>query len=203
MKAPRPKQFDPVPAGNHIARLYQILHIGTISNPYQGQDRQVDTIRLTFELCNEKKEFRDGEGEKPYSISQDLTFSMGKKANLRKMVEGMLGKTLKDEEALDIEIESLLGTACLLSVVHKETAAGNTIARIQSASPLPKGLEAPDMVNPKKFIDVGDADCDELDNLPQFLREKIQSSHEYGVRFLGHVGPSEEDSLEALNTPPF
>lgn len=195
MRAPKPKQFDPVPAGNHVARLYQIIHIGTISNPFQGQERQVDTLRLVFELCNERKVFKEDGGEQPYSIGANYTFSMGNKANLRKIVQGILGKVLSDDEAFDIEIEKLLGKACLLSVVHKETSTGKTIALIQSASPLPKGLEAPDMSNLPKFIDVNESDRDELDTLPDFLRDKVQSSEEYGVRFLGK-GMSEEKSLE-------
>src|SRR3954447_9416571 len=86
--APKQKAHDPVPAGNHVARLYQIIHVGTVPSTYKGEARMSDQIRLTFELCNEKKEFKEGEGEKPLSISTRFeTYSMGKKSNLRKLVE--------------------------------------------------------------------------------------------------------------------
>ena len=77
------KSFDPVPADNHVARFYEIIHIGTIPTMWQGQEKMTDKIRLTFELCNEKKEFREGDGEKPFSISREFTYSFGSKGNLR------------------------------------------------------------------------------------------------------------------------
>jgi hypothetical protein len=42
-----------------------------------------DKIRLTFELCNERKEFKQGEGEKPFSFSREFTYSFGAKGHLR------------------------------------------------------------------------------------------------------------------------
>jgi hypothetical protein len=57
-----------------------------------------DKIRLTFELCNETKEFRKGEGEKPFSISCEFTYSLGSKGNLRPFVEGMTGTKMVDGE---------------------------------------------------------------------------------------------------------
>jgi hypothetical protein len=44
------------------------------------------------------------------------------------------------------------------------------------------------------FIDVGTSPREELDALPEFLREKVQASQEYGVRFLG-LGGSEHESV--------
>ena len=196
MKAPKQKQLDPVPAGNHVARLYSILHIGTINNPYKGQDRQVNTVRLTFELCNERKEFKEGEDEKPYSISQEYTFSMNKKSHLEHLVEGLLGKSLTDAEAANIEIEEMLGKACLLNVIHREAkASGNLYANIAGASPLPKGIEVPVMFNPAKWMSVLDASQEELDKLPDFLVKKVQSSEEYQQRFYG-VEPKETYSQD-------
>lgn len=40
-----------------------------------------DRIRLGFELCNETKEFKEGDGEKPFSISRELTYSFGASQN--------------------------------------------------------------------------------------------------------------------------
>lgn len=144
MKAPVKSggNFEPVPAGNHLAHLYQIIHIGTRPDEYQGQPRDSDKLRLTFELTDERKEFKEGEGEKPFSISQEYTFSMGEKANLRKTVEGLLGTALQDDEAAAFELEDLLGKPCLLNVVHAEAQNGKTYARIKGASPLPKGMTA-------------------------------------------------------------
>jgi hypothetical protein len=82
--AKKGKSFDPVPTGNHVARLYEIIHVGTIPTTWQGQEKMTDKIRLGFELCNEKKEFKEGEGEKPFSISREFTYSFGAKGTLRR-----------------------------------------------------------------------------------------------------------------------
>lgn len=105
MKAPKAKSFDPVPKGNHVARLYQIIHIGTVPTTFQGETRMTDKIRLTFELCNERKSFKEGDPEKPYSVSREFTFSMGKKSNLRAFIEGFGGTKLHDEEAYNFDID--------------------------------------------------------------------------------------------------
>jgi hypothetical protein len=188
---PKPRPRDPVPAGAHVARLYQIVHVGTVPSTYQGEARDADQIRLTFELCNKKKEFVEGEGEKPLSISTRFeTYSMGKKANLRRLIEGMLGTKLHDDEAYNFNLDDILGSECLLTVVHTERD-GNTYANIQGASPLPEGLKAPAIFNAPKFLDVNEMTVEEVSALPQFLQDKIKSSREYkdrhGVKEPNHM----------------
>jgi len=147
MQAKRPeKTYEPVPTGNHVARLYQIIHIGTNEFEYMGETKKSDKVRLTFELCNEKKVFKEGDEPKPYSISREFGLTMGKKSNLRPFVEGYIGTALDDEEAYAFDLEDLLGKPCMLTVIHA-TKGDNTYANIVSASPLPRGLEAPDQVN--------------------------------------------------------
>lgn len=180
--------------GNHVARLYQILHIGTIEDTYQGETRMVNKIRFTFELSNEKKEFKEGEGEKPFSISKEMTFSMNEKAHLRKMVEGMLGVALNDEEAYAFEMEDALGKPCLLNVVHKVTASGNKIAVITTASPLPKGMQAPEGFNEARLLSVETMTNDEFETLPGFLREKVESSQEWKKQ----QAKDEEQAVDAI-----
>lgn len=180
---PKKASIEPVPAGAHVARLYQIIHVGSVPSTYQGQERISDQVRLTFELCNEKKVFKEEEGEKPLSISTRFeTYSMGKKANLRRLVEGMLGVTLHDDEAFNMNLDDILGQECLLTVVHTEGKDGNTYANIKGASPLPKGMLAPAIVNTPRFLDVNEITEEELNNLPQFLQEKMRSSQEWQMR---------------------
>jgi hypothetical protein len=136
---------------------------------------------------------------------------MGKKSNLRPFVEGIIGTSLSDDEAYAFELEDLMGRACLLNVVHEEKN-GNTYANIHNASPLPKSLKAPEMVNEAKVIDVDSASAAEIDALPTFIKDKIVSSEEYQLRFnpeyLGAAAdapepPAEEEgkSLAKRNRP--
>lgn len=176
------KNFDPVPAGNHVARLYQIIHIGTVKTVWNNQEKLTDKVRLTFELCNEKKVFKEGEEAKPFSISREFSFYMSAKANLKKFVEGMIGTALDEDEAATFDLEALLGEPCLLNVVHV-VKGDNTYANVQAATPLPKGMIAPALTNEKVVIDVNTATQEQIDALPEFLSDKIKSSEEYDKRF--------------------
>ena len=181
MRAPKPKAFDPIPKGTHVARLYSIIHLGTTSFQYKGEEKSSNKIRLTFELCNEKKEFKEGEGEKPYSISREFGWSMSPRGKLRPFIEAMSGAALYDEEAYNLDIEDLLGRECLLTVVHEEKN-GNTYSNILTASPLPKGTIAPEMVNEPKFVSVDTSSEEEIAALPEFLKNKMYESEEWAGR---------------------
>ena len=173
------QSFEPVPAGNHVARLFEIIHIGTIPTEWQGQEKMTDKIRLSFELCNERKEFKEGEGEKPFSISREFTYSFGAKGNLRPFIDGMTGTKMNDGEFPDLE--ALLGEACLLNVVHVEND-GKTYANIQGASPLPKGMEAPELFNEIRMVDINSTSWDVINALPDFILKKMYSSEEFSNR---------------------
>jgi hypothetical protein len=175
---PKKPQYEVVPAGNHVARLYEIMHIGTILTTGQYGERMQDKIRLTFELCNEKKEFKAGEGEKPFSISREFTYSFGAKGHLRPFIDGMTGTKMRDDESPDLE--ALLGDACLLNVVH--TTGETVYANIQNASPLPKGMEAPALVNAPRLVDINSMPLTDIDKLPEFIQKKMKSSEEYAAR---------------------
>lgn len=197
LTAPKGKAFDPVPAGSHVARLYQIVHIGTIKTSWQGKETMTDKVRLTFELCNETKVFKEGEEARPFSISREFSFYMSRKANLRQFVEGMIGTMLDEDEAATFDLEKLLGQECLLNVVHTVSKAnGQTYADIKTASPLPKGMTAPAIYNAAKLIDVNTATPEQIDELPEFLRDKMKGSDEYDRRFNPDaVIPATEDDV--------
>lgn len=184
LTAPKGKAFDPAPAGSHVARLYQIIHIGTITTEFKGEKKQTDKIRLTFELCNETKVFKEGEEAKPLSVSREFSFYMSPKANLRQFVEGMIGTRLDEEEAATFDLEGLLSEDCLLNIVHSESkSSGNIYADIKSASPLPKGMTAPTVFNTPTLIDVNSATEEQIDALPEFIRDKMKSSEQFDARF--------------------
>jgi hypothetical protein len=200
---PKKTQFELVPNGTHIARLYEIILIGTIPTNWQGQEKMTTKIRLTFELCNERKEFKPGEGEKPFSISREFTYSYGAKGNLRPFVEGMTGSKVLDDESPDLE--ALLGEACLLNVVHTAKD-GVTYANIQGATPLVKGMEAPELFNKPRAIDINSIPFGELDTLPEFIQKKMKSSEEYGnrVRHSGNMAAAglDEGPVHVPGEPP-
>lgn len=180
--------FEITPAGNHVARVYQIIHLGTIPETYMGEEKMTSKIRVYFELPNEVREFKPGEGEKPFSISQEYTFSMNGKAKLRALVEGMVG-AMNDDEADYFDLETLVGKTCLVNVAHKTSAKGNEYSVIMGTSPLPKGTTAPEPFNDPKVYSVETITQEQMMDLPDFLKDKIRSSLEYQR----HTAPSREE----------
>lgn len=176
---PKKPQYELVPSGNHVARLYEIIHIGTVLTTGQFGERMVDKVRMTFELCNERKEFKQGDGLKPFSISREFTYSFNAKGNLRPFIDGMTGTKMTDDESPDLE--ALLGEPCLLNVIH-QVKGDITYANIQNASPLPRGMDAPALFNSARTLDINSIPFDELDALPEFIQKKMKSSEEYSAR---------------------
>lgn len=174
-----------VPVGNHIARLYSVIHMGVIPTEYKGELGETDTIRLTFELPEETRVFKEGDEAKPMVISTfDLTNSMGEKANLGKLIRGMLGVTWnpnEDTEEME-DITQYLGTACMLNIAHKTGKSGNEYAQIVSAAPIPKSLQdgVKPQVNPNFVFGFGDEwNQEAFEKFPSFIQDKIKSSKDY------------------------
>ena len=170
-----------VPAGTHVARCYQIIHIGTILDTYQGEEKLVNKVRLVFELPLELADF--GKGEQPFSIGRDFTLSMHEKSGLRAFVQGWLGKAFTDAEASKFDIATLLGKEGMVNVMHRTANTGRTYADIKGASPLVKGMTCPPLVNSAFLLDYDSEDFDlRFKMLPEWLQNKVSSSAEFSNR---------------------
>lgn len=124
---------------------------------------------------------RDDDEARPWSVSREFGFSMHTKSKLRPFVEAMLGVPLFDKEADNFDFESLLGQECLLERCPRGEERQH-LRNIAGASPLPRGMDAPALVNEKKMIDLNTAPFEEIEELPSFIREKMQSSDEFKGR---------------------
>lgn len=170
--------YEPIPAGTHVARCYSMVYLGTIKTDFQGQEKWLPKVRITFELPLETKVFKEENGEQPFVISKEYTLSLGEKANLRKDLESWRGKKFSEDEAKGFDICKLLGKECMLSIVHTESK-GNIYANIGNISGLAKGMTCPPQVNPTFEFSVADFDEDKFKILPQFLQDKVKGSKEF------------------------
>jgi uncharacterized protein (DUF3820 family) len=173
------KDFQPVEAGTYTARCYSMIHIGTVIEEYNGEKKEANKVRLTFELPTEMKVFKEENGEQPQVIGKDFTLSMHEKAGLRKFLSSWRGKAFTDDEAKAFDITKLLGVACTLGITHKVSKTGKTYAEISSVSTLMKGMAIADQINPSFEFSVAEFDQAKFDALPQFIRDKVITSREY------------------------
>lgn len=184
--------YEPVPAGNYVARCYSMVHIGTVPEEFQGEKKMMNKVRLTFELPTELKVFKEENGEQPYVLSKEFTLSMHEKATLRKWLESWRGKGFTEEEAKAFDITVLVGKSCMLNIIHKKKKDGETRADIATVSAMPKGMTCPDQINPTVVFSVNEFDPDLFAKFPEFLQTKIKSSLEY----------KQMEHPNAVETPP-
>ena len=171
-----------LPEGTHIARVYGLIHIGTVSTPFtddNGEPVKLSKIRLTFEFPEEMHVFKEGDEAKPLVLSQEYTLSMGNKSNLRPIVEGIIGTGLSDSEAYNFDHEQLIGKACLVTIKHKESKKGNVYAVIASTAPLMKGQTCKPPINKPKILTYQAWDQEYFDSLPDFIKDVMKTSTEY------------------------
>lgn len=172
--------FEPIPAGNHIARCYSMIHIGTILENVMGTDKLLNKVRIGFELPLETKVFNEEKGEQPYSIGKDFTLSMHEKSTLRKMLESWRGKRFSDDQAKSFDITALLGVPCMVNVIHKQSKTSDRVyAEISSITPVPKGMAIPDQVNKTFEFTYTPFDKEKFDSLPDWIKNKCMASIEY------------------------
>lgn len=187
-----------IPAGNHIARCVEMIHIGTImetTGQYAG--KFMNKVRLTWETPDEQHDF--GKGMQPFMVSKEFTLSMSEKATLRKMLESWRGKPFTEDQAKKFDVTALLGKPCMLSVIHKVSKTGSTYADISGIAGLPKGFECPAQINPSKVLEYDNWMQDVFDSLPDFVKNKVITSQEYHALNNPGVTETKAAAVEAEN----
>lgn len=196
-----------VPAGNHVARCYGMIQIGTVEQEYMGEKKKLHKVMVDFELPLETAVFKEGEEAKPFVISKDFTLSFNEKSTLRKMLESWRGKAFTDQEAANFDITKLVGAPCMLNIVHKASADGTkTYANITGITPIPKGLQCPEQINPTRVLAYDAWNQELFMTLPEWLADKISSTPEYKAKF-SMDSPNQEtfklDKVEENDPLPF
>lgn len=174
------KETELPPKGTFPARCYQMIHIGTIKEKYKGEEKLCNKVRIGFELPTEQKIFDETKGEQPFVISQEYTLSMGQKSKLKALLESWRGESFSKEEMKGFDITEMIGEPCLISIAHKESESGSMYAQITSITQPMKGLDIPKLINDPIIVSFDSIDfIEQLEQLPDFLQEKIKSSKEY------------------------
>lgn len=185
------------PVGMHLARIYQIIDLGTTEQTGQfgGKKRKV---QILFELPLETAVFDPEKGEQPYYARNMYTLSMHEKSTLRKDVHSMLGKQLTDNEAKTFNIFNLIGRECMVNIIHRPSG-DKTYANIQTITPVPKGMVCPPAVNPPLVFSTQQPDMDVFRSLPEFVQDKIKLSDEF-IAYMNAEMSAKYPKIEALPT---
>jgi len=189
--------FEPITAGSYAARCYSMVHIGTVTGTFEGQEKVQNKVRVTWELPTELKVFKEENGEQPMIISKEFTLSMHEKSSLRKFLESWRGKGFTEAEAKSFDITQLLGKPCLVSILHK-VKDGKTYAELSSVSTLPKGMVCPEQINPNFEFNYDPFDQEKFLSLPEWLRKKMEVTPEY-KKAIGFTKDQEDQMQGAVH----
>lgn len=172
-------EFKLVPTGTHIARIYQLIDLGVHTTNFKdknGNNKDIQKIMLVLEIPAQKLD--DGS---PMTILKEFSFGMGthdKKSNLRKFIEESSGKILSKEEAMNFDVETLIGQVMMISVAHVPGVKDPTkkYANVTSAMPVMSGIPIPDSVNKTLIFSTASFDKEVFDLLPEWIQKKIALS---------------------------
>lgn len=196
------KPRELIPAATHIARCVRMIHVGTVEEEFMGEKKLMNKVRITWELPEETRVFKEENGPQPMIIDKTYTLSLHEKATLRKDLEAWRGRSFTDEEVKAFDITKLIGVPCLMSIIHepKPTKPGQMKEKIASLSPLMKGMVCPPQVNPSAVLTYSDWNEELFQSLPQFIKEEIMRSNEY--KALHHPALT-ESAPEPMDDLPF
>ena len=177
--------FQLDPAGNHLARCYRIVDMGSHQNTYGSTLRK---ILISWELHGEDNDgnpLTTADG-KPFMISGNFTLSLSEKATLRSLLESWRNKPFTLEELSGFDITALLDKWCMITVVHNagKNNPAKMYANVQAVSPVPQAIKKnglPDGVNPVASLSLEADSFDKklFDSLSDGIKKKIMESPEY------------------------
>jgi hypothetical protein len=168
------------PAGNHPARCFSIIDLGSHTDDGKFGVQTNQKIRISWELPDELHEFDRDKGPQPFAVHMTLNFVISPKSNLLKLLEGWRGKPFTEEELHDFELKKVLGVPCMVNVVHTQKG-DQTYANVESVTPLPKKMAAlmSDPVNRQVYYEVEMGRNNVFRALPDWIQEMIGKCNEW------------------------
>jgi len=173
--------FQLPPPGNHVARCYRIVDMGSSKNKF---DNVLRKILITWELHGEDDDgnpLTTSDG-KPLVVSSNYTLSLSEKATLRGHLEAWRGRAFTLDELSGFNLENILNQYCMVSISHDTGTAGKTYANVKAISPVPtviKKAGLPEGINPIFMFSLDEFDQAKFDKLSDGLKKKIMESPEY------------------------
>lgn len=169
--------FEQAPVGAHVARCIALIDIGTHHGEYEGVANVRHQVIVKWELPGELIQSGEFEG-KPFTVSEFYTLSLGEKANLRKALVSWRGKEFTDDELKGFDLKNVLGKPCMVQVGRNK----KDRAKVQAVMSLPKGMVAPEQVNPSVYFSLSDFDQSTYDGLSDGYKRLIGESDEWAAR---------------------
>ena len=183
-------EFILPPVGNHLARCYRVIDLGTQKTTFKGEDKAQKKIMVVWELHGDDPEGNpmvtpDG---RPLVVSKRFTPSLSPKATLRAFLVAWRGKQFDDDELQGFKMQNILDKWCMVNVTHDAGTDGKTFCNVSSISPVPaviKKAGLPEGSNPTVWFDIDEPDMETFNAFPDYLKKIIAKSPEWQKREMG------------------
>lgn len=174
---PPKSNFEPAPAGTHLAILVKLIDLGWQDNTFAGETKEQHQAMLSWELPSKL----NSQG-RPFLVSKTLNLSMHEKATFRSWAENMMGRVFTKSDIVgknQFNAKELLGKSCMIKIDHVEKE-GKTFAKIANLMQTPEGIEL-HAVNEFVYftLDPGEFDEQVFEGLSSWTKEKIEKSASY------------------------
>ena len=174
------------PTGTIQAIVVGLYDLGTHANPYNKTNPEEDRkrrISIRYELCGHHYTDKDG-GQHPLTMMNSEDFKLWsnpdgtKCTNLWSQVSAIVGPGNLPKEDEDFDFSTLLGQNVWITII--ETASGNF--KITNHTQIPEGMQRYAAATPLETFMVTPDESGGItipDNLPQWVKDDIESSDEY------------------------
>ncbi len=194
-KKPEGADIEPIEAGPHQAICIRYYDLGT--HYRELFDKSARRVMIMWEIPDSRIEI---EGEDlPRAISREYTLSLHKKATLRADLESWRGKTFSDLELEGFNLDKILGTNCMVNIIHKITDKA-TYANVAGVMPLMKNMKKRQPENPLVSFSFDDAEIEIPKDTPQWIEDKIKASNEWDA-FMKSGSPDPKQEPEGEEWP--
>ena len=192
------KSYEQPPEGTYPAVCYSIVDIGTQPNTFDGETTYKHQIIVSWQLAGDERT----SGGEPFTVRKWYTASFHPKSRLRIDLESIRGRRFTPEELAGFDLQRVVGSNCMIGIVHDMDKMGKPKAKISSLMKLPKGMAVPELELEKEFFDLGRYDHGAFERLPAWLQTKISDSPEFqqasnkpkrNVTDDGGIGDMEDD----------
>lgn len=163
--------------GVHRAVCCQLVDFGTSDKEWQGKIiGNVNKVNIGFEFVDEKIDGEKGQYSPVWGAQ--FTNSIGKKANLRGLLEGWRGKPFTDEELKGFDLSKLLGLPCML--VIQPNSKGNP--KIQAITKAKENFSGERDLH-EFWVEEGCFDNPMPEWMPEWMADEIKKSYEFREGF--------------------
>jgi len=185
-----PKGGDYVlpPVGNHLARCYRVIDLGTQKTTWDGIEKSAKKVMIVWELHGESdagEPLITSDG-RPLAVSRRFTPSLSKKAALRAFLISWRGRDFSEEEKDAFHLKNILDKWCMVNITQTVSPKnGKTYSNISAASKVPSAIQKagiPEGVNPLVWFDIDEPDMKVFGEFPDYLKKIISETPEWRMR---------------------